>query len=101
MNQTTLPSAQVISIRVDATSYDDAARRILDWAARRESRYVGVATVNNVMQAHDHADFRRIMQAADLVTPDGMPLVWALRLFGIRGARRVYGPDLTRALLRS
>jgi N-acetylglucosaminyldiphosphoundecaprenol N-acetyl-beta-D-mannosaminyltransferase len=97
----TLPSAEVVSIRVDATSYADATRRILSWAARRQSRYICVSTVNNVMQAHDHADFRQIMHAADLVTPDGMPLVWALRLKGIRTASRVYGPDLMRELLRS
>jgi N-acetylglucosaminyldiphosphoundecaprenol N-acetyl-beta-D-mannosaminyltransferase len=93
------PSARVVSIRVDATSYPDAAGRILAWAGRRESRYVCVATVNNVMQAHDDPAFRAIMNEADLVTPDGMPLVWALRLFGVHGAARVYGPDLMRFLL--
>lgn len=92
-------SAQVISIRVDATSYDDATARIIGWARARESRYVCVSTVNNVIRAYDDDDFRLIMAAADLVTPDGMPLVWALRLFGIRKASRVYGPDLMLYLL--
>jgi N-acetylglucosaminyldiphosphoundecaprenol N-acetyl-beta-D-mannosaminyltransferase len=41
------------------------------------------------------------MNAADLVTPDGMPLVWGLRLLGIRTAARVYGPDLTPHLLEA
>src|ERR1039457_5283342 len=92
-------SAQVVSIRVDATNYSDAPAQILRWAGLRESRYVCVATVNNVIQACDHEDFRQIMSASDLVTPDGMPLVWSLRLFGIRDASRVYGPDLTLCLL--
>jgi N-acetylglucosaminyldiphosphoundecaprenol N-acetyl-beta-D-mannosaminyltransferase len=35
------------------------------------------------------------MNAADLVTSDGMPLVWSLRLLGLSRATRVYGPDLT------
>jgi N-acetylglucosaminyldiphosphoundecaprenol N-acetyl-beta-D-mannosaminyltransferase len=95
-----LRNARVVSIRVDATSYSDAATRILAWAQARESRYVCLATVNNVMEACDHEDFRAIMNAADLVTPDGMPLVWSLRLFGNARASRVYGPDLTRFLLR-
>jgi N-acetylglucosaminyldiphosphoundecaprenol N-acetyl-beta-D-mannosaminyltransferase len=60
---------------------------------------VCIASVNNIMQAHDSAEFRRIMNAADLVTPDGMPLVWALRLLGISNASRVYGPDLTPLIL--
>jgi len=33
------------------------------------------------------------------VTPDGMPLVWALRLLGCKRATRVYGPDLTPIVL--
>ena len=35
------------------------------------------------------------LEAADLVTPDGVPLVWGLRLLGVPDASRVYGPDLT------
>jgi N-acetylglucosaminyldiphosphoundecaprenol N-acetyl-beta-D-mannosaminyltransferase len=34
---------------------------------------------------------------ANLATPDGMPVVWALRLLGQR-AERVYGPDLMQAV---
>jgi N-acetylglucosaminyldiphosphoundecaprenol N-acetyl-beta-D-mannosaminyltransferase len=51
------------------------------------------------MEAHDSAEFQRIMNEADLVTPDGMPLVWGLRLLGHHHATRVYGPDLTPLLL--
>jgi N-acetylglucosaminyldiphosphoundecaprenol N-acetyl-beta-D-mannosaminyltransferase len=86
---------RILGTRVDATSYGHAAREILRWARRGESRYVCVATVNNVIEAHDDPDYRAIMEAADLVTPDGMPLVWGLRLLGVATATRVYGPDLT------
>jgi N-acetylglucosaminyldiphosphoundecaprenol N-acetyl-beta-D-mannosaminyltransferase len=86
-------------MRVDRTSYQDAAERVLEWARDRQSRYVSAASVNNVMEAHDSSDFGRIMDQADLVTPDGMPLVWGLRLLGARGARRVYGPQLTERVL--
>jgi N-acetylglucosaminyldiphosphoundecaprenol N-acetyl-beta-D-mannosaminyltransferase len=84
---------------VHATSYVQATERILNWARAAESRYVSAASVNNVMEAHDSSDFGRIMDHADLVTPDGMPLVWGLRLLGARGARRVYGPQLTEHVL--
>jgi len=88
-------------MRVDATSYADATDRILSWAAAHESRYVTVATVNNVMESYDDPSFRRIMDASDLVTPDGVPLVWGLRALGVRRATRVYGPDLTPYVLRA
>ncbi|TMK44152.1 MAG: glycosyltransferase, partial [Actinobacteria bacterium] len=73
-------------MRVDATSYGDATCRIVGWARGRESRYVCVASVNNVMQSYDAPAFRRLMNDADLVTPDGMPLVWGLRSLGAPGA---------------
>jgi N-acetylglucosaminyldiphosphoundecaprenol N-acetyl-beta-D-mannosaminyltransferase len=44
------------------------------------------------------ASFRRILNDADVATPDGMPLVWALRSLGVPDQRRVYGPDLMLAL---
>jgi N-acetylglucosaminyldiphosphoundecaprenol N-acetyl-beta-D-mannosaminyltransferase len=95
-----LESRQVIDVRVDATSYEDAATKIERWMRRRESRYVCACNVHMVMEAHDDPDFREIVNGADLVTPDGMPLVWALRLQGVKGASRVYGPRLMLELLR-
>jgi N-acetylglucosaminyldiphosphoundecaprenol N-acetyl-beta-D-mannosaminyltransferase len=92
-------SRTILETRVDATSYGDATLRIIEWARARESRYVCVSAVNNVMHAHDDARFRDVMNGADLSTPDGMPLVWGLRWLGIPDANRVYGPDLTRAVL--
>jgi N-acetylglucosaminyldiphosphoundecaprenol N-acetyl-beta-D-mannosaminyltransferase len=51
------------------------------------------------MESYDSPAFRRVMNSADLVTPDGMPLVWGLRLLGHKGATRVYGPDLVPIVL--
>jgi N-acetylglucosaminyldiphosphoundecaprenol N-acetyl-beta-D-mannosaminyltransferase len=51
-----------------------------------------------IMEAYDDPTFAEVVDGADLVTPDGVPLVWALRLLGVEGATRVYGPDLMRVL---
>jgi N-acetylglucosaminyldiphosphoundecaprenol N-acetyl-beta-D-mannosaminyltransferase len=90
-----ISSRMILGQRVDATSYADAARRVLDWARAGESRYVCVSNVHMVMEAHDDAAYQGVVNGADLVTPDGVPLVWALRLLGVRQASRVYGPELT------
>lgn len=84
----------VLGMRVDPTSYRAATEHILTWAQAGESRYVCVANVHMVMEAYDHPDFRAIVNAADLVVPDGMPLVWMLRRMGFPGQERVSGPDL-------
>jgi N-acetylglucosaminyldiphosphoundecaprenol N-acetyl-beta-D-mannosaminyltransferase len=48
-----------------------------------------------VMEAHDDPAFAHVVNGADLVLPDGMPLVWGLRLLGAKAATRACGPDLT------
>jgi len=90
---------EVLGMRVDATTYPDAIERVLRWAGLGGSRTIGVATVNNVMESHDDPAFREVMNDCDLVTPDGVPLVWALKLLGVGDAMRVYGPELTPRLL--
>lgn len=85
-------------MRVDATSYTDAVARVLSWTRSAESRYICVANAHMVMEAYDSPAFRTVVNAADLVTPDGMPLVWMLRRLGVRDQQRVCGPVLTVAL---
>jgi N-acetylglucosaminyldiphosphoundecaprenol N-acetyl-beta-D-mannosaminyltransferase len=92
-------SRYVLQMRIDATSYDAACGKVLDWARAGESRSVFCANVHMVMQGFDHAEFRQQVNRADLVTSDGVPLVWALRGLGVAGATRVYGPALTELLL--
>jgi N-acetylglucosaminyldiphosphoundecaprenol N-acetyl-beta-D-mannosaminyltransferase len=94
-------SRSILGMRVDATSYENATRQVVIWARSSRSRCVCIASVNNVMEAHDDAHFMHVMNQADLVTPDGMPLVWGLRWLGVERATRVYGPDLTPLILEA
>ncbi|HEY5984204.1 MAG TPA: WecB/TagA/CpsF family glycosyltransferase [Anaerolineales bacterium] len=89
----------VVGSRLDSVSLAEAIERIRAWALARESRYVCVANVHAVMAAHDSIEIRRVMNDADLVVPDGMPLVWMLRLKGHAGQERVYGPALMERML--
>ncbi len=94
-------SGEILGVRIDATDYQNATAQILDWARASESRYVCCACVNSLMEAHDSSEFRKVMLDADLVTSDGMPLVWILRLLGVPRASRVYGPDLMAKVLEA
>jgi N-acetylglucosaminyldiphosphoundecaprenol N-acetyl-beta-D-mannosaminyltransferase len=94
-----LASRRVLGMRVDATSYEDASGRVLRWAHREQSAYVCVATVHTTMEAYDSTAFRRVVNEADLVTPDGRPLVWALKSLGVKSASQVRGADLTTHVL--
>lgn len=97
--QTAVPngSESIIGMRVDVGTYGSVVERLVAWAqeAAPQGRYVCVANVHMAMEARDSADFRAVVNAADFVTSDGMPLVWMLRRLGQPRAERVYGPTLT------
>ena len=76
------------------TSIEQAGAEILAAARNGESRYVCVANVHMCMEAFDSREFNAVVNNADLVVPDGRPLVWALKAFGAKEAQHVRGSDL-------
>lgn len=90
--ETPLPT--ILGTRVDAVGLAEAAERILGWAEAGERRKVAAANVHMLVEARDDPALAAALAGFDLVTPDGMPLVWRLRRLGHRGQERVYGPDL-------
>jgi N-acetylglucosaminyldiphosphoundecaprenol N-acetyl-beta-D-mannosaminyltransferase len=95
MHSASRDGRHILDLFVDATSYPDATQKVVGWAREGQARYICAANVHMVMESHDDPSLKRIVHGADLVTPDGVPLVWALRLMGVGEATRVYGPDLT------
>ena len=89
----------ILGVNVAVSSYDQVVQRSLAWAEQRQSRALFFANVHVVMEARDNPAFLRRLNGADMVNPDGIPLVWALRALGESGAQRVYGPDATVAML--
>lgn len=84
----------ILGIRINTISYAETCDRIQSAALSRHSSYVVAANVHVVMSAFWNARYRHILRYADIVTPDGMPLVWGMRWLGARHQPRVYGPDL-------
>lgn len=94
-----LPAVPVIGVPVTALSFKDHVNRICRWATReRAGRVVCVANVHMLVEARRHRRFHALLRRADMVTPDGMPLVWVMRASRARRQRRVAGMDLLPAL---
>jgi len=90
---------KILGMRVDPTNYEEACKRVKGWCAEEQGRYICVANVHMTMEAYDSPEYQNVVNQADLVTPDGMPLVWMLRRMGFPDQQRVYGPTLTEKLL--
>ncbi|MGF1495118.1 MAG: WecB/TagA/CpsF family glycosyltransferase [Microcoleaceae cyanobacterium] len=88
-----LPRKKVVDASITALRFEDQMRAILRWARRGESRTVCVANVHMVMEAYWDHQFNQLLSDADMVTPDGMPLVWMLKQMGIP-QNRVAGMDI-------
>jgi N-acetylglucosaminyldiphosphoundecaprenol N-acetyl-beta-D-mannosaminyltransferase len=89
----------ILGVNVAVSSYDRTVENCVRWGEERQSRALFFANVHVIMEAFDDPTFRQRLNNADMVNPDGMPLVWALRALGEVDAERVYGPDATLAVL--
>lgn len=94
-----MESVQVISSLISLGSFDEFISRILASGYKNESAYTCCANVHMVVEAHRDPQLREIINKADLVTPDGMPLTQLIKLkYGIE-QERVAGMDLFPAIL--
>ena len=91
----------VVGSDITALPLEKQIDTMVGWAQKRESRSVCVANVHMLMEAHWQPQFAEILAKADLVTPDGMPLVWMMRLMGVAQQDRVAGMDLFTGLCKS
>ena len=70
------------------------ALRFLDELVRRkQGAHVCVPDVSNLMLAQETHSHRKVLLEAAMIMPDGTPLSRISRLRGVRGIRRVCGPD--------
>lgn len=74
-------------------------KQTMEWIKKNRGR-VYCCTLNELMMAREDKKLEAMINSAEVLTPDGMPLVWNLRRKG-KKAERVYGPDLMRAVLEN
>jgi N-acetylglucosaminyldiphosphoundecaprenol N-acetyl-beta-D-mannosaminyltransferase len=84
----------ILGSDIHATSYLQVVHLVSNWAQASQSCFICAANVHMLMEAYDSPAYQRVLNQADMVTPDGMPLVWMMRLKGIKDQSRVYGPTL-------
>jgi N-acetylglucosaminyldiphosphoundecaprenol N-acetyl-beta-D-mannosaminyltransferase len=71
-----------------------AIQQICEWIEQKKHTYVCVAPVATLVDARQDPLYAAAVNAAGMVTPDGMPVVWLARFRGCKDIARTYGPDL-------
>lgn len=84
---------EVLGIPISVTTPASTVAMIDEWAKDDQGRYVCIRDVHGLMLARKDPKLREIHSAADLVTPDGMPLAIIGKRRGLP-VERTTGPDL-------
>ncbi len=89
----------LINFPLSIGSYPTFTDYIIKLACQKVSSIVCVANVHMFIEAYNDEKFLQIINKADVITPDGKPLIWALQLFQDIKQERVAGMDLLPDLL--
>ncbi len=91
------PTVSILGVNVSVAPFESTAVTLVEMArtpSNNGSRYACATSVHGLIEADRDPEFRRILNKAAFVVPDGMPLVWFGRLRRHREMERVYGPSL-------
>lgn len=88
----------VLGVSINAISISDLLESTHEWIENKTYTYICVVPAHSIMDAYYDTDFRDILNSSGLTTPDGMSVVWILKLRGFKEVSRVYGPDIMLAL---
>ncbi len=91
------PRFRLLGVPVDAVQIPDVIELMSRWITTDHNHFIALTTMHGLVVAQRDDGFKRVLDQADLVVPDGMPLVRAARRRGFSLPRRVYGPELMEA----
>jgi N-acetylglucosaminyldiphosphoundecaprenol N-acetyl-beta-D-mannosaminyltransferase len=93
-----LPTERLFGLPFTASSLNEVRHHLLRELAAGRQRLVITANTDHVVRLGQRPELIDAYLAADVVLPDGMPVIWGSRLVGVALAERVTGVDLMDAL---
>jgi N-acetylglucosaminyldiphosphoundecaprenol N-acetyl-beta-D-mannosaminyltransferase len=89
-------SEDIVGYPISSNTRAEIVAQIMDWIGSEEHicRYFACANIYSIEVAETDPKFRRAMQQADILTPDGIGIIYASRLFHGNVRERVTGMDV-------
>ena len=94
-----LEKVSVLSSEVTTGKFEEVLDHIVALSERKRSSYICFANVHMIVEAFADQRFQEVINQADVVATDGLPLTKYLLLFEGINQDRVAGPDLFPELL--
>lgn len=92
--------AEILGVKVDAVTMAQAVERVEKLIAAQKNSIVATVNAEMLLRATQDDDFKKILNSAELVVPDGAGAVWAARHLGYEMPERVAGFDLVQELMK-
>ena len=91
---------EILGIKVDAVTMAQAVERVTNLICAGKPSIVATANAEMLLRATHDDELKKILNAADLVVPDGAGTVWAAHHLGKFMPERVAGFDLVQELMK-
>lgn len=95
-----LKKVNILGVGISPINIQQALEKIFNWIECNEKKYICVTPAHGIMECQQDNELRKIFNSSGLTTPDGMSVVWILKMMGFRNVGRVYGPDLMEAICK-
>lgn len=89
-----IEKVSALGIGISAVNREKAADMLMSWLKNRACQTATFAAVHSIVDAQQEPLAKLAMQQSGICAPDGVPLVWLLKLSGKKNVSRVFGPDL-------
>ncbi len=94
-----MQKTKLLHFNISTGSYSEFVAHAINLAEQKISSYICVANVHMFIEAYTDRKFLQIVNNADVITPDGKPLCWALKVIKGIVQPRVCGMDFLPSLL--
>ena len=90
---------EILGVRFDNLTQQEAAQRGRQLLEEDKFHYVVTPNPEFLLAAEKDPEFRRVLNAADLVLPDGIGVVYSAKILGMPLKERVPGIEFAEAML--
>jgi len=89
-----IPKENILNLRIDAINLPFAINYLNEILSYKINGYICCIPIHSIFNSYKNPKLRNVFNTSILNTPDGMGVVWLLKLAGYKDVSRVYGPDL-------
>ena len=89
----TVKRRKILGINFDFLDYDSALEMIEQWRRGGKRTYITLTNPHSVLLCHRDPNMQKATNGAGLTLPDGVGIIWAVKILGYNNNGLITGPD--------